>query len=122
MTGGRTTELTASFNRLLIKKGREGVLAQIVEAFIAQYKDYKKIRVVKLTTAVPVSEAIKKSIVSKVQVEGDGEVELLTEVNPDIIGGFILQIGDQLVDASVAYDLNAIGRQFMNNDFVYKIR
>src|SRR4051812_40134791 len=52
VTGGKITELTASFNRLLIRKGREAVLAQITEAFITQYREYRKIRVVKLTTAV----------------------------------------------------------------------
>ena len=39
-----------------------------------------------------------------------------------LIGGFVLQIGDQLVDASIAYDLNNIKKQFLNNDFIYKIR
>jgi len=44
------------------------------------------------------------------------------KINPDIIGGFVLQIGDKLVDASIAYDLKAIANQFKNNDFIYKIR
>ena len=43
-------------------------------------------------------------------------------VNPDIIGGFILQAGDQLVDASIAYDLKQVSRKFENNDFVYRVR
>jgi F-type H+-transporting ATPase subunit delta len=43
-------------------------------------------------------------------------------VDEEIIGGFILEIGDTLVDASIAYDLNKIKSQFMNNDFIYKIR
>jgi F-type H+-transporting ATPase subunit delta len=49
-------------------------------------------------------------------------IELTTEVDEDLIGGFVLEIGDTLVDASVAYDLNAIRKQFLNNDFIYKIR
>jgi F-type H+-transporting ATPase subunit delta len=43
-------------------------------------------------------------------------------VDPELIGGFVLQAGDKLVDASVAYDLKNIARQFENNDFIYKIR
>jgi F-type H+-transporting ATPase subunit delta len=43
-------------------------------------------------------------------------------VNPDIIGGFVLQAGDKLVDASISYDLQAISREFENNDFIYKVR
>ncbi len=39
-----------------------------------------------------------------------------------LIGGFVLQVGDKLVDASIAYDLRAIAKQFDNNDFIYKMR
>ena len=49
-------------------------------------------------------------------------VELNVEVKEDIIGGFILETGDLLIDASIAFDLNNIKKQFKNNDFIYKIR
>ena len=77
----------------------------------------------KLTTAVPVSDRMKQSIVRKIQGQTSMQnIELITEVNDSIIGGFQLEIGDTLVDASIAYDLNKIKAQFMNNDFIYKIR
>ncbi len=50
------------------------------------------------------------------------DIELETSVKEDLIGGFVLQAGDKLVDASVAYDLRQIARQFDNNDFIYKIK
>jgi F-type H+-transporting ATPase subunit delta len=43
-------------------------------------------------------------------------------VDPGIIGGFVLQTGDKLIDASISYDLRAISRKFENNDFVYNVR
>jgi F-type H+-transporting ATPase subunit delta len=49
-------------------------------------------------------------------------VELDTEVRQELIGGFILEIGDQRMDSSVAFELNNIRKQFQNNDFIYKIR
>jgi F-type H+-transporting ATPase subunit delta len=49
-------------------------------------------------------------------------IELESTVNEDLIGGFVLQAGDKLIDASIAYDLKQIARQFENNDFIYKIR
>ncbi len=49
-------------------------------------------------------------------------IELETVVNENIIGGFVLQVGDKLVDASIAYDLKHVARQFENNDFIYKVR
>ena len=120
---GRVTELTTSFNRLLIKKGREAVLPEIADAFIEQYKHLKDIHIVKLTTAVPVSEEVKQAIIDKVRsLTPMKTVELKTEVQENIIGGFLLEVGDTLVDASISYDLNKIRSQFLNNDFIYKIR
>jgi len=49
-------------------------------------------------------------------------VELDTEVRQELIGGFILEIGDERLDSSVAFELNNIRKQFQNNDFMYKIR
>ena len=123
VTEGKITTLTASFIALLITKGREAFLPEIVDAFVQQYKDYKGIHIVKLTTAVAVSDDVKNSIVDKIRsTTAMQNIELNTEVKEDILGGFILEIGDQLVDASIAFDLNNIKMQFRNNDFIYKIR
>lgn len=123
VTNGHITPLTSSFNRLLIRKGRESNLPEIAQAFIEQYNRHEQIYCVKLTTASPVSEEVKQNIVNKVRSQSDMKnIQLTTEVNEDLIGGFVLQIGDQLIDASVAYDLNNIRKQFLNNDFIYKIR
>ncbi len=123
VTTGRVSELTAAFNNLLANKGRESYLPEIINAFIAAYKEYKDIQIVKLTTATPVSDNIKIAIVEQVKKSaGFQNIELEEEVDADIIGGFVLQIGDKLVDASIAYDLKAVAKQFENNDFIYKIR
>lgn len=123
VTKGRVGELTKAFSRLLINKGRENFLPEIITSFIRQYKKHKDIHTVKLTTAVPASDELKRSIVNHVKKTMDlKNIELQTEVDANIIGGFVLQTGDRLVDASVAYDLKAIARQFENNDFIYKVR
>jgi F-type H+-transporting ATPase subunit delta len=49
-------------------------------------------------------------------------IELNTEVKESLIGGFVLETNDQLVDASIAFELNNLRKQFQNNDFIYKIR
>jgi F-type H+-transporting ATPase subunit delta len=123
VTDGKISEMTAGFNRLLIKKGRESNLPEIVTAFIEQYKNFSEIHTIKLTTASPISEELKQEIVSKVRSQTPMKnVEVVTEVNGDLIGGFVLQIGDILIDSSIIYDLNTIRKQFLNNDFIYKIR
>lgn len=123
VTKGRIGTLTHSFIRLLVKKGREINLLEIINSFIEQYNQHKQIHIIKLTTASPVSEALKKEIISKVQQQTDMQnIDLKIEVNENIVGGFVLEMGNSLVDASISYDLNAIKKQFMNNDFIYKIR
>jgi F-type H+-transporting ATPase subunit delta len=115
--------ILSSFIRLLVKKGREFYLPEIITSFIKQYKDHKGIHIVLLTTAVPLTEDIKSVIVHKISESAHlKEVELNTKVNPDIIGGFIIEVDGQLIDASILYDLNAIKKQFESNDFIYKIR
>jgi F-type H+-transporting ATPase subunit delta len=123
VTNGKVSALTAAFNSLLITKGREGNLPEISSAFIDAYKVYKNIQTVKLTTASPISDAVKNEIVAQIKKTGSFEsVELEQKVDDSLIGGFVLQVGDKLVDASIAYDLKHIARQFENNDFVYKVR
>jgi F-type H+-transporting ATPase subunit delta len=123
LTTGKISTITASFNRLLINKGREKFLPDIVYAFIEQYKVFKDIHTVTLTTAIPVSEDVKKSIIQKIKEAGHmKEVELETVVQEDIIGGFILEVDGRRVDVSIAYDLANIKKQFSNNDFIYRIR
>jgi F-type H+-transporting ATPase subunit delta len=123
VTKDKVTPMTTSFNRLMITKTREAVLPEIITAFIKQYKDKKGIQIVKLTTATPVSEAMKSAIVSQVKKTGNIQnLELQEIIDPKIIGGFVLQAGDKLIDASIAYDLQHISRQFENNDFIYKVK
>jgi F-type H+-transporting ATPase subunit delta len=123
VTKGSVSEMTAAFIKLLINKARESVLPEVINSFIEQYKREKNINTVKLTTAVPVSDELKKIIVAQVKKTSDMQnIELETVVNPDLIGGFVLQSGDKLIDASIAYDLKNISRQFENNDFIYKLR
>jgi len=123
ITAGKVSDITASFNRLLLAKEREAYLPEIASSFIEQYKTYKGIRTVRLTTATPVSDDVKVAIVDKLKAARSiQQVDLHTRVDESLIGGFVLEIGDELVDASVAFELKNIRKQFQNNDFIYKIR
>jgi F-type H+-transporting ATPase subunit delta len=123
VTNGNISPLTVAFIRLMTNKAREAELPEIITSFVQQYKQKKGIQIVKLTTATPVSESVKNAIINQVKKTGGIEnLELQEIVDPKIIGGFVLQAGDKLVDASVAYDLQQISRHFDNNDFIYKVR
>jgi len=123
VTNGKISSLTTAFNALLASKGRESNLPEIITAFINQYKEYKNIHTVKLTTVAPISTALREAIINQVKKAGNfPTIELEEKVDESLIGGFVLQVGDKLVDASISYDLYTIARQFENNDFIYKIR
>jgi len=123
VTQGKVSELTAAFNHLLVKKGREYDLPEIVAAFIEQYQALKGIHSVTLTTAVTISEEMKQAIQQKVKAEkGLGTVELETKTDERLIGGFVLEFDNNLVDASILRDLKDIRNQFLRNDYIHKIR
>ncbi|MEO7445434.1 MAG: ATP synthase F1 subunit delta [Ferruginibacter sp.] len=111
------------FIRLLVKKNRELNLPEISNTFIDQYNTLKNIHKVKLTTAIEVSEAIKNEFVNRVkQTTNVSSIELETVIEPDLIGGFTLEMGDQLVDASILRDLNDVRKQFADNEYIHKLR
>lgn len=123
ITTGKISELTTAFNKLLITKGREATLPEVISSFIEQYKKIKNIHTVKLTTASSISEDIRTAIIAQIKATSNIQnIDLQTTIDSSIIGGFILQAGDKLVDASIAYDLKEISRQFENNDFIYQVR
>jgi F-type H+-transporting ATPase subunit delta len=124
ITKNRISELTAAFIKLLINKSRESDLPEIVAAFIEQYNAIKNIHKVKLTTATAISDDLKNAIVSKVKREANLEnVELDAKIDDKLIGGFVLEFNNNLVDASVLRDLKDISKQFKErNVFVQNIR
>lgn len=123
ITKDRISKLTGAFTKLLVDKGREEDLPEIVAAVITQYNEIRGIQKVKLTTAVIVSDEVKATLLNKVKKStGFDKIEMETVVNPNIIGGFILEYNNNLMDASVLRDLKDISKQFQNNAYIRNIR
>lgn len=123
ITDGKVSEITKLFNQLLITKGRESDLPEIVNAVIDQYNLINNIQKVQITTAVEISEALKQEIVNKVTKEnGFNKVELETKIDEKLIGGFVMEYNNMLVDASVLRDLKDIKKQFDKNLFIQALR
>jgi F-type H+-transporting ATPase subunit delta len=121
--GNRMNPLAKLFVKLLVEKGRVSDLPEIAEAFITQYKVLKHIRTVKLVTASKVDASVTETIRQKVAAsQPDQTIEMTTEVNPALIGGFILQFDNKVVDASVRRDLNDIKKQFLSNLYLPNLR
>lgn len=123
ITSGKVNKMTELFISLLVRKGRETNLPEIVIAFIDQFNEIRNIHHVKMTTAVPVSDELKQSIVAKVKAATNLQnIELETAVKDELIGGFVLEMQGNLVDASILRDLKDIRKQFLDNQYIHKIR
>ncbi|MCB9226501.1 MAG: ATP synthase F1 subunit delta [Chitinophagales bacterium] len=116
---GKLSETSSKFVQLLINKGREENLAEIVDAYIHQYNTNHQIVHATLTTAVAVDtktvEKIKALILEDKNIK---EVRLATKINPSIVGGFILQYDDKKLDNSVARKLHLIKQNIQDKTFI----
>lgn len=118
--GKKIGKTTSSFIDIILRKGREPLLPEIIKSFDQQYKEYQKVTTVVITTAVKMTAANLKDIKAKLlksDITSDN-VQIETKVDPDILGGFIIEIGDKLYDASVLHQFSKLRKNFSTNDFV----
>lgn len=108
--------LTMGFMNIVTTKGRENILSEIVDEFVEQYKEKNNISTVKVTSATPLSEKDLNNIEAKLKASGatNKNIEMITAVNPDLLGGFVIEIGDKLYDSSLAYKLKMLKKEFTN--------
>lgn len=116
---GKVSELTSAFVTLLVNKSREAFLPEIAAAFIEQYQAIKHIHKVKITTAVPLDAAALTALTARIQASFPGQqLDIETDVKESLIGGFLLETGNQLFDGSVARNLEDLRKNFSGNAYV----
>ncbi|MBB6330464.1 F-type H+-transporting ATPase subunit delta [Chryseobacterium sediminis] len=102
--------------KLVIKHGRESQLKNIAQEFINKVEDLSGVQRVTLTTATPLSkENLDQILRSTTLVNADSNFDLKVNVKPEILGGYVLRVGDQQVDASVKTKLNQVKKDFQLN-------
>ena len=106
--GGNAVGLTLPFIDLVRKEDRECLIQFMANSYVTLYRKQKNIIRGKLTTAVAVSPDTELKMRQMVEKKTKGTVEFETEVNPDIIGGFILEYDTYRLDASVQSQLRSI--------------
>ena len=106
--GENPSDLTKAFVGLVLKEDRENVMQFIANSYVTLYRQQKSVIRGRLITATAVSPATEQKMRQMVESKTNGTVEFETEVNPDIIGGFILEYDTYRMDASVKSKLNSI--------------
>ncbi len=99
---------TADFLSIVLQHDRENMMQFIANSYVTLYRKQKNIIRGKLTTATDVTPALKQRMQKMVEAETSGTVEFETEINPEILGGFILEYDTFRMDNSVKSKLNNI--------------
>ena len=113
---GKVNPLTMD---ILTRKNREPLLPAIARGFHVAYNIHKGIGKATVTTAVPLDAALKaefETIVKKISEKS--KVELIEKIDKEMIGGFILDVGDRQLDASIKNKLKALKVKFSHNPYI----
>ena len=119
---GSVAQVTQLFFEKIIKGNREKYLGDIAKAFVAQVDASNGVYTVKVRTAAPLTAANRAKVLELAKAELSGtdvtEVRILETVDPELIGGFIVTVGDHQIDTSFANRLKAMERAFSENIYV----
>jgi len=111
-----------NFIRLVINHRREKGLKEIAKQYIDLYNQLNNIRVAEIITATELNDSLIQEIVAKAkETVGDYTYEIDSKVDPSLIGGFVLRVGDKQIDTSIKSRLNLLKKEFDKNEYIPKI-
>ena len=97
------------------------MLESIAKQYALIYDYDKRIQVAKVTTAVVLTKELEDKIQAKIVEITGNSAGIENIVNPNIIGGFILRVGDVQYDASISNQFNELRREFDNSHYIPQI-
>lgn len=119
--GKKISNISYGLIDLLIDNKRLNILGEVAKKYAIIFDALKGKEVAKVTSAVPLTAALKKQVLAKVKELTNKKASIENIVDPTIIGGFILRIGDVQYDASIANKLQVLKRQFDNQSYISKL-
>jgi F-type H+-transporting ATPase subunit delta len=108
---GEADELVRNFTLIVIEKGRAGEIRGIAREFEALVAEQARVLDVEVTTAEELSDADFKRIVADIETRSGRAVQASRSVDPDLIGGIVLQAGSMRLDASVRGRLDRLRQE-----------
>ena len=116
---GKVHKLTLSIVDILTRKNREPLLAEIAREFHHAYNVYQGVGRASVATPGELDKTTRKKLEDMAKkLSGMDSVELEEKVDPELIGGFVLNVGDRQVDASVRSRLKALKVKFSENPYI----
>ena len=107
---GETKELF----RLLQENSRFEILATIASQYNTLFDELNNMETAVVTTAFPITKDLEEKVLAKIASFSNKKITLKNIVDPAIIGGFVLRIGDKQYNASVVNSLQQLKREFSN--------
>ncbi|HET8809558.1 MAG TPA: ATP synthase F1 subunit delta [Flavobacteriaceae bacterium] len=117
-----TGKITQSLFDILLDNKRIDILDEVAKKYISLYNETNNIRTAVVTTAVPLTSEMEQKVLAKVKELTGGDASLKNEIDENILGGFILRVGDLQYNASVAGNLNRLQREFKKTHNTQKFK
>lgn len=112
---GRIQDELTGFLALIILKDRYSKIQEILTYFLQQVKAYEKVGICSVVTAIPLQNQQKMQIEAKLlETTSFVKMEMNYQVDPSIIGGMIIRIGDRVVDSSIVTKMNLLQKELLN--------
>ncbi len=113
--GKKINQLSLRFLSLLAKNGREEIIPQVAESMMNIYNDYLGITHAWITSANELEKDAKTAILEMLKKLSGKKVELHEYVNADLLGGFVVKMGDYQYDASTKTLIKRLKDNIKNN-------
>ncbi|MEM9647564.1 MAG: ATP synthase F1 subunit delta [Bacteroidota bacterium] len=110
-----SNQITLGLINTLTDNKRIGLLQEVAFKYIILHEQLKGEDVAYVTTAVPLTAALEKKVLAEVAKITGNKVTIQNKVDENILGGFVLRVGDLQYDASIANKLNGLKREFTNS-------
>jgi F-type H+-transporting ATPase subunit delta len=116
---GKVHPLTQAIFDIITKKNREGILPAIAREFHVAYNKHKNIGKATVTTAFPIDDSLRSQFESVAKkITRQNHIELEERINKDMIGGFVLDVGDKQIDASLRNKLKMLKVKLSHNPYI----
>ncbi|WP_299015227.1 ATP synthase F1 subunit delta [uncultured Polaribacter sp.] len=118
---GKVNTITLGLFHLLQDNKRVAMLDSVAKQYAIVFDHLKRTQVATVITAVSLTAEVEQQVLDKIVALTGAKANLENVINPDILGGFILRVGDVQYDASISNYLNELKKEFDNSHYIPKI-
>lgn len=111
---GRASDLLTDALQVINRKGRLGLVRAIAEAYRSQLEALRGLARVEVATAVPLDDDLRRRLERAAEAYTGRRAALTERVDPDLIGGVVVKVGDRKIDSSIAGELRKLHHRLMD--------